>query len=311
MEDIIYTENLTKTYKGFHAVDRVSLRVKKREIYGFLGLNGAGKTTTIRMLLGMIRPTNGSCFINGKKVNAGNYSIWKQVGYMVETPYAYPELTVRENLEIVCKLHQIKNDGVINDVLKKIKLKAYEYRKVKHLSLGNSQRLGIAKALIHAPEVLVLDEPTNGLDPAGIVEVRELLQELSYQGTTIFISSHLLGEISKIATKIGIIHQGQLIQELSKEELEKQRVIKLILNTHDNKKASEILTNIGYFFRENEDGFLETQSKEAIKHPDHIAKILVKANHAPTMLVINEEDLESYFLRMIGMKGEESREISV
>jgi len=305
MEDIICTHDLTKSYQGFRAVDNVSLRVKKGEIYGFLGLNGAGKTTTIRMLLGMIRPTSGSCFINGQTVSAGNYHIWKQVGYMVETPYAYPELSVRENLEIASKLHQILDDSAISRVIERLGLTAYEYRKAKHLSMGNAQRLGIAKALLHQPQVLLLDEPSNGLDPAGIVEIRELLQELTYnKETTIFISSHILGEISKIATKIGIIHNGRLIQELGKKELEQQRIVKLLIKTRNIKGAIKSLSHSGYAVRENKKGLLETQSKDAVRHPDKLVKALVKADHPPTLVLVEEEDLESYFLRVIDKKGD-------
>ena len=309
MEDMIYTHNLTKCYQGFHAVDNVSLRVKKGEIYGFLGLNGAGKTTTIRMLLGMIRPTSGTCFINGKKVSAGNYHIWKQVGYMVETPYAYPELTVRENLGISSNLHQMPDHSAVGHMIERLKLTAYEDRKTKDLSMGNAQRLGIAKALLHEPQILLLDEPANGLDPAGIVEIRELLQELAYnKGTTIFISSHILGEISKIATKIGIIHNGRLIQELRKEQLEQQRIVKLLINSRDIKGALKALSNSGYTVRENENGLLETQSNDAVCYPENLAKLLVEVNHPPTMLLVDEEDLESYFLRVIGKEGEEIHE---
>ncbi|MFD2043448.1 ABC transporter ATP-binding protein [Ornithinibacillus salinisoli] len=304
MDNIIYTENLSKSYKGVKAVENVCLQVKRGEIYGFLGLNGAGKTTTIRMLLGMIRPSSGSCFVNGQKVSAGNYEIWKQVGYMVETPYAYPDLTVRENLEIASNHHKIQDKSTIDRVIERLDLIPYEHRKAKHLSMGNSQRLGIAKALLHEPQVLLLDEPTNGLDPAGIVEIRELLQELAYKkGTTIFISSHILGEISKIATKIGIIHQGQLVQELRKEELDKNRIVKLLINTKDRNEAKITLAGLGYDFWENENGVLETQSEDAVNHPENIAKALVKGNHPPTLLLVEEEDLESYFLRVIGEKG--------
>lgn len=306
MEEIIFTENLTKTYKDVTAVDHVSIRVKKGEIYGFLGLNGAGKTTTIRMLLGMIRSTSGTCFINGQEISAGNHRIWNKVGYMVETPYAYPELTVRENLEITMHLRQKKDNGEITLIMERLKLTPYEKKKAKHLSMGNAQRLGIAKALLHNPEVLILDEPANGLDPAGIVEIRELLKELACEkGTTIFISSHILGEISKIATRIGIIGEGRLIQELSTEELEEQRIVRLLIQTRDKQGAAKVLRNAGYEIHENATGILETQCKYAVQHPDQLARVLVEANNPPKMLFVEEEDLESYFLRVIGKKEED------
>ena len=176
MVEIIKTENLTKVYGKLPAVDSVSLSVKQGEIFGFLGLNGAGKTTTIRMLLGMIKPSSGACYLKGKKVNPGNLEIWKDVGYIVETPHSYPELTVKDNLEIFRLLRGIEDKNTVDWIIENLRLGRYASKKVKHLSLGNAQRLGIAKALIHKPEILILDEPTNGLDPAGVVEVRELLK---------------------------------------------------------------------------------------------------------------------------------------
>jgi ABC-2 type transport system ATP-binding protein len=301
-EYIIYTNQLSKSYQNFQAVNQVSLRVKKGEIYGFLGLNGAGKTTTIRMLLGMIQPTSGSCFINGERVSAGNNKLWKQVGYMVETPFAYPELTVRENLEIFRKLHQIKISAVTR-VIERLNLTSFVNKKAKYLSMGNAQRLGIAKALLHEPKVLLLDEPTNGLDPSGIVEIRELLLELASKGTTVFISSHILGEIAKIATKIGIIHHGRLIQELTKEQLEQNRITKLIVKTRDRKNTVSFLNSLGYMVRENEEEAMEIIDTEAIKKPDELVSKLVHANYAPTMVLVEEEDLEAYFLRVIGENG--------
>lgn len=172
-------------------------------------MNGSGKTTTIRMLLGMIAPTSGQCYLKGKKVSARAKNIWNDVGYIVETPYSYPELTVMENLDIMRKLRGIKNINCVYWIMNKLKLEMYATKKTKHLSLGNAQRLGIAKAIIHNPKILLLDEPTNGLDPAGIIEIRELLQDLSINsGVTILISSHNLAEISRIATNIAIINNG-------------------------------------------------------------------------------------------------------
>ena len=158
------------------------------------GLNGAGKTTTIRMLLGLIRPTSGVSYIYGKQVRAGQNDIWKNIGYLVEVPYSYPELTVRENLEIIRRMRFISDRNAVDRIIHKLHLKEYTNRKAKNLSQGNSQRLGLAKAFLHNPDILILDEPTNGLDPAGIAEIRELLQDLaSNNGATIFISSHILG----------------------------------------------------------------------------------------------------------------------
>jgi len=302
MEDVIKTENLTKHFGNVHAVDGVSLSVKRGEIYGFLGLNGAGKTTTIRMLLGMIRPTTGESFLFNKKVNADSYDLWAKVGYLVETPYSYPELTVKENLEIIRRLRQIPNKSV-DDVIQQLKLTSYKDRKAKHLSLGNAQRLGLAKALIHNPDVLILDEPSNGLDPAGIVEIRELLKDLaSNHGVTVFISSHNLGEIFKLVNRIGIIHEGKLIQEVNSNQLEHLLNKRLIIDTLDKEAAKKVLMKEGFSVNLSDEGLLEIIDNKAINHPEKVASILVQTGVPPTLLKVEEENLESYFLRIIRAK---------
>ncbi len=304
MKDVINTKNLTKYYGKVHAVDSISINIKKGEIYGFLGLNGAGKTTTIRMLLGIIRPTSGTSYLNGKKVHAGNHALWNNVGYMVEIPYAYPDLTVYENLEIMRRLRFISNSASVESVMEKLKLGPYRDRLVKDLSHGNAQRLGIAKAVIHNPDILILDEPANGLDPAGIVEIREMLRNLAFQrGVTIFISSHILGEISKFATRIGIIHEGKLIQESDIHHLESSRYRRLQVSTHDTDGARSLLTKKGYNVTMAEGGFMEVTGKDAVNFPENVGALLVHEGNPPTMLKVEEEDLESYFLRVIEKNG--------
>lgn len=314
MKEIIKTTNLTKTYGEIHAVNNVNLSVKEGEIFGFIGLNGAGKTTTIRMLLGMIKPTSGQCYLEGEKVSAGNIKIWSDVGYIVETPYSYPELTVRENLEIVRSLRGIKDKSRVNWIIKKLKLEDYASKKSKHLSLGNSQRLGIAKAIIHKPKILLLDEPTNGLDPAGIVEVRQLLTDLAKNsGVTVLISSHKLDEISKIATNIGIIHDGKLIKEINEEELESQLKKSLILDGKNRIAMKSILSKAGYktYIEDRsltEESFpLQIQNEDAVRRPENIATLLVNAGYPPTLLKVEKEDLEMFFLRTIKEIGGDSK----
>ncbi len=177
----ISADGLTKRYGAICAVDNVSLRVGRGEIYAFLGLNGAGKTTTIRMLLGMIRPTSGAAYLLGRPVSADARDLWAQVGYLVETPHAYPELTVRENLEVFRRLRELRDPKAVERIIERLALTAYAERRAGTLSLGNAQRLGLAKALLHDPSLLLLDEPANGLDPAGVVEIRELLRELAHE----------------------------------------------------------------------------------------------------------------------------------
>ena len=304
MNEIITTENLTKHYGTVRAVDGISISVRKGEIYGCLGLNGAGKTTTIRMLLGMIRPTIGASYIFGEKVDAGNYHLWRDIGYLVETPCSYPDLTVRENLDIVCDLRNLSDKSCVDDVMSKLGITQYSNRKSKNLSLGNGQRLGLAKALIHNPSILILDEPSNGLDPAGIVEIRELLIDLATnRGVTIFISSHILEEISKIATRIGILHVGKLLQELDATELNRLRKKRLLLNTRDGELFRHFLANANYSGEFTEEGYWSLSDQQAIDNPDMIARLMVEAGIPPTLLKVEEEDLESYFLRIVGEAG--------
>jgi ABC-2 type transport system ATP-binding protein len=304
MSEIIITEKLSKHFKKVVAVSDLSLRITAGEIYGFLGLNGAGKTTTIRMLLGLIQPTAGSVFIMKRKVRTGHNDIWKNIGYMVEVPYSYPELTVRENLEIMRRMRFMSDKTAVDRIIEKLKLGEYIDRKAKNLSQGNNQRLGLAKALIHNPQILILDEPSNGLDPAGIVEIRELLLDLSVnKGVTIFISSHILSEISRLANRIGIIHDGKLIQELNIEQLDKLCRKRLRTDAADRNAAVSLLALNGYNAYLDEIGKIEIKDEKAIANPSEIAKIMAFAGLPPTFLMIEEEDLESFFLRTIGMKG--------
>jgi ABC-2 type transport system ATP-binding protein len=307
MDTVIQTEDLTKHYREVRATEAVDLEIQQGEIYGFLGLNGAGKTTTIRMLLGMIRPTRGSAYLFGKKVDPGDMALWNKVGHLVEIPYAYPELTVRENLEIFRRLRLLKDQTKINAIIDRLHLGPYRNIKVKNLSLGNAQRLGIAKAMLHQPALLILDEPANGLDPSGIVQIRELIIDLAKNhGVTIFISSHILGEISKIATRIGIIHEGEMIRESGVDELKNSRYRALHVDTLDNGKAFEQLTLKGYSPGRLPEGFLELKDDSALSHPEMISSLLSSRGLPPTSLAVEEEDLEHYFFRIISNNNNRS-----
>ncbi|HDS07089.1 MAG TPA: ABC transporter ATP-binding protein [Bacteroides sp.] len=307
MGDVIRTENLTKHYGEIHAVETVNLQIKQGEIYGFLGLNGAGKTTTIRMLLGMIRPTRGEAFLYGEKVDPGNTDLWNRVGHLVEIPYSYPELTVLENLEIFRRLRLLKDRDVVTEVMDRLHLGRYRNMKARNLSHGNAQRLGIARALIHHPGLLILDEPANGLDPAGIVQVRELLTDLARShGVTIFISSHILGEISRFATRIGIIHEGKLIRESEVGQLKRSMHRTLHVHTLNNQKAREILTHQGYTSSPLPDGSLELPDEPAISHPEKVSALLASKGLPPVKIALDEEDLEHFFFRIIKNHHEQS-----
>ena len=226
------------------------------------------------------------------------------MGYLLERQYSYPELTVNENLEIIRHLRNVSDRKSIDNIITRLKLDPYKEVRAKNLSLGNTQRLGLAKALLHNPDILILDEPANSLDPAGIVEIRELLKGLaSNHGVTIFISSHILGEISRLATRIGIIHQGNLIQEIDTNELDNLCKKRLVLDSDNNEAARSKLIENGFTVNLSEKGLLEVEGDEVIRHPENIANILVYAGMPPKLLKVEEENLESYFLRKIGVSG--------
>jgi ABC-2 type transport system ATP-binding protein len=298
MDYAIETTSLSKFYGPVRAVDSVNLRVGRGEIYGFLGLNGAGKTTTIRALLGMIRPGRGSVRVLGEPVGPNGRGPWKRVGHMVERPSAYPDLTVRENLEIARRLQGIADKGAVNRVIGLLGLGEYAKRKAGTLSSGNLQRLALARALLHEPELIILDEPANGLDPAGVVEIRELLAGLARQkGVTVFMSSHILTEVDRLATRIGIIHKGRLIEELEAEELEELRSRRLEVKTRDPEKAERVLEQAGFKFKTEADSIFLGEAR-AIDAPDEIAVLLVGAGAPPVRLAVEQEDLEQHFLKL-------------
>ncbi len=304
MNFVIETQALVKQYGDVTAVDNLSINVAEGEIYAFLGLNGAGKTTTIRMLLGMIRPNSGSAHILKNRVRLGSRFPWASVGYMVETPQAYPELTVTENLEVAKCLHPGTTTEDVGRIIERLGLGEYAGKRAGILSHGNAQRLGLAKALLHHPKLIILDEPANGLDPAGIVEIRDFLLDLTLnQGTTIFMSSHILAEVTRLSKRIGIIHKGRLLQELDINELKKNRRRRLILQTRDIEKTHNLLIKANLIPEILPDGSLVINDKAAIDHPDDIASLLVRSENPPIQMVVEEEDLEEYFLRMLGLEG--------
>lgn len=215
----ITTRMLTKRYRSVIAVDALDLTVWAGEVYGFIGRNGAGKTTTIRMLVGLVTPTEGEIEIQGERLTAGAWRWLKEVGSLVEAAAAYPNLTVTENLDLHRRLTQTSLARV-PELIEQLQLGPAAYRPYAELSLGNRQRVAIAQALLRNPSILILDEPANGLDPAGIIELRELLRSLvSSAGVTVFLSSHLLPEVAQLADRVGIIHEGRLVEELSRDEL--------------------------------------------------------------------------------------------
>lgn len=219
MNNIVTTEHLTKKYKSFIAVNDVSLHIRKGSIYGFLGPNGAGKSTTMKMLLGLTAPTKGAFTIDGKQFPADRIPILKEIGSFIESPSFYANLTGRENLDIIRRILELPKSAV-DDALELVGLSEFADRLAKKYSLGMKQRLGLAGALLGRPPILILDEPTNGLDPSGIHEIRNLIKSLpDLYDCTILISSHMLSEIELIADDIGILNHGHLLFEGSLDEL--------------------------------------------------------------------------------------------
>lgn len=219
MDHIIVTEQLTKRYRRFTAVNQVSLHIRRGSIYGFLGPNGAGKSTTMKMLLGLTRPTQGDFSIEGKRLPADRLAILKDIGSFIESPSFYANLTGRENLDLIRRILELPKSSV-EDALELVGLTEFGDRLAKKYSLGMKQRLGLASALIGRPPILILDEPTNGLDPAGIHEIRELIRSLPrLYDCTVLISSHMLAEVELLADDIGILNHGRLLFEGSLQQL--------------------------------------------------------------------------------------------
>ena len=239
---IVATDNLSKEYDGVYRVQELDIRIKEGDIYGFLVPNGAGKSTTMKMLLGLVKPTSGTIEIMGNPFNEKNRrDILASVGSLIESPSYYGHLTGRENMEIIRRLLDLPKKN-IEEAVHIVRMENQMEKKVKNYSLGMKQRLGIAMALARFPKLLILDEPTNGLDPAGIEEMRELIKTLPKQyGMTVMISSHILSEIDQMATVVGIINQGCLIFQERMSVLDMQREPQIVLRTSDNNRTYQLL----------------------------------------------------------------------
>ncbi|HDR7896280.1 ABC transporter ATP-binding protein [Bacillus pacificus] len=301
---IINTNNLTKTYKKNIVVDSLNMKVSQGEIYGFLGPNGAGKTTTIRMLLGLIRPTKGDVKIFDQDLKKDRLSILGKIGSLVETPTYYGHLSGYENLEAARRLLRIDNTDRVKEVLKIVQLEGAKDKKVKNYSLGMKQRLGIATALLNRPQLLILDEPTNGLDPAGIHEIRELIKEMPAKfGMTVLVSSHLLSEIELMATQVGIIQNGKMLFQDSIEILRKESEPKIKIKVDKPLEAASSLNHKGIEanFEEEEGTVYIQESSPSIAGEAN--KILVEAGFTVSRLEGMKKSLEDIFLDLTG-KGQ-------
>lgn len=296
MEYIVQTKNLSKRFGKDEAVIGLNMNIRKGEIYGFLGPNGAGKTTTIRMLLGLMKPTSGSVHILGKDLTTERLSILKEVGSLVENPSYYPHLTAYENLEALRIILGVPKRK-IPEVLEIVRLSDVGNKKVKDFSLGMKQRLGIAAALLHDPSLLILDEPTNGLDPSGIIEIRNLIKRLPAEtGMTILLSSHLLSEIDQMATRVGIVSNGELIFQDSIEALRMYAQQNIVIKVNDSEKAWRSLLGKG-IQSEWQDGniLLSEISNQQVAEVIHM---LVQDGFSVFRVEEDKKSLEDIFLQM-------------
>ena len=302
MADIVQTRGLCKQYGKVLRVNRLDLKVPEGAIYGFLGPNGAGKSTTLKMILGLVRPTAGSISVFGKEVNGHNrLDMLKQVGSLIESPSYYGHLTGEENLKVVQTLRGVPEKDVY-EVLEIVRLEGQRSKKVAHYSLGMKQRLGLAAALLGFPRLLILDEPTNGLDPAGIQEMRELICSLPARfGMTVLVSSHLLSEIDQMADHVGIIREGELVFQDTLETLHRHSRHNLALRTGDNEGALKLLHQNRVPCAQEEDYILLPR----LDDPDAAKLIRYLIGHGVDVLRLEErqKSLEDIFLELTGGKA--------
>lgn len=297
----IETKNLTKTFGSHRAVDRVNLSIEQGEIYGFLGNNGAGKTTTIKMMTGLLTPTEGTVRFFGKDIRKSRQEILKRVGCIIEIPGFYGNLNGQENLEIYLRLRGVSKRKSIEDTMELVGLDPKDMGLVRGYSLGMKQRLGIARALLNQPEILILDEPTNGLDPSGIRNMRKLLRRLAKeQRMTLFLSSHILTEVEQLADRVGIIHNGKLIDEISLEGLREQGGEYIEIEVDHPAEALRLLeTEMGIFdFSVKADNRIEIY--DAQDQAGIINRMLVANQIEVRQLVRKTMSLERHFVELTG-----------
>lgn len=299
MEYLLSTNGLTKRYGHKNAVDHVNLHIRQGAIYGLIGRNGAGKTTILRMIAGLASPTEGEISLFGETGKKALY-MTSRIGTLIEAPGLYPNMSAAENLKLKCLALGVRKKGYIKELLDAVGLSGVGRKRVRNFSLGMKQRLGIALALVGDPDLLVLDEPINGLDPQGIVEVRETLSRLNRdRNITLMISSHILEELSKIATDYGIIHNGVLLQELTQEELLAQCSERIELKTDDTRRACVVLEEMGIRdYKVIDAGTI--QIFERLNDGGEITMNLAE-NGVKTMgITVKNEALEDYYLNLTG-----------
>lgn len=302
---VLQTHGLTKVYGTKRAVSDLSLSVRQGEIYGFLGRNGAGKTTTIRMILSLVRPTSGWAEVLGTRVGPTNPDIYERVGSIVEVPGFYSNLSVFDNLDIHRRLLGLRGTRCVENALELAGLADERAKKARALSQGMRQRLGLARALLNQPEILILDEPTNGLDPVGIREIRALLKRLAEERKiTIFMSSHILSEVQQLATRIGIINEGRLVEEIDYDELRRRNRTYLEVQVSDAAKAvwvlEEKLMIRDFSVHDNN----RIRVYEALDRAGEINSALSSHGIVVNRLNVNEENLEDHFIKLVDGEAE-------
>lgn len=298
---VIETHELTKEYSGISCVDKVNLNIRKGRIYGLLGRNGAGKTTTMKMIVGLLKPTSGNVFVFGEDMEEKKAELLPRIGAMIEKPGFYSNLSAAENLDIFRRLRKIDDKDVIKSALEQVDLPYNSRKKFSEFSLGMKQRLAIANAIMHDPEILILDEPTNGLDPIGIAEMRSFIKNLCKdREKTIFISSHILSEIELLADDIGIIDKGVLYEETSKDSLLDKRRKCIRIRVSDAGQAERICAGMlasGEYQMTSDEELLVFRKDVDV---ESLVKNLVMGGIGIGNVIPVEETLEDYFIRVTG-----------
>lgn len=299
MTEIIRTRLLSKSYGKSDVVTNVSMQVRKGEIYGFLGPNGAGKSTVMKMLLNLVKPTGGEIELFGERLIPTAVEPLKRIGQMIETPVFYEKLTAQQNLELHAEYMGYYRSGAIKEALEMVQLRGVEGKPVKQYSLGMRQRLGIARAIMTKPELLLLDEPINGLDPEGIQEMRVLFRRLRDEyGMTLFISSHLLAEVEQVADTIGVIDRGRLLQEVSMESIRRSTTNYIEITTSDPKLAAYVLEDKLKLRNFKLVGGNALRVYDASVTPEELSKGLILNDVPVESINRRHHSLEDYFLEL-------------
>lgn len=301
MPFILQTNRLSKTISGKPIVADVDIHIRRGEIYGFLGPNGAGKTTVMKMITNLWKPTSGTIEIFGQVLTPKSYEVLKRMGSIIEFPTFYDHMTGRENLQLHCEYMGYYNTDSMEATLQMLDLTSAADQPVRSYSLGMKERLGIARAILCKPELLILDEPTNGLDPAGIKQIRNLLKTLCLEyGITVMISSHILSEVESIADTVGIIHHGRMVKEIRMQEIEEMNLNYVELSVTDDKHAAYVLTEkLGLHNFKILDGGKIRIYDQAVS-PSEMAKTLTLSEVSVMSIGRRSETLEDYFLKMTG-----------